>query len=132
MESTWYNPGEIVATVNPADIKALWQIRREAEARNPGQQVAIGGLDRTCSAGADVYSTGYRATILALLYHAVEQRPEESEAQTLAKWKHGDELDDAIFRVMATIPIRWIPKDGMQGLPFDGGDFIKRVEQEAA
>jgi hypothetical protein len=30
-----------------------------------------------------------------------------------------------------TIPLRWIPKEGMQGFPFDGEDFLKRVEQAA-
>jgi hypothetical protein len=71
----------------------------------------------------------YRASTLAVLCYLVEQNPEVPEAKALAKHKCGEELDDAVFRAVATIPLRWIPEGGLQVFPFDGEDFINRVEQ---
>jgi hypothetical protein len=100
----------------------------------PGQKVAFasGAIERVCRPGADIGAVGYRTGMLALLFHVVEQSPAEPLSQTLATLRNGDELNGALFRVMADIPLRWIPNEGMQGFPFDGEDFLKRVEQEAA
>jgi hypothetical protein len=127
-------PDELVPTVNPADLKAVWQLYADAEQRNPGQQVAVGLglLQHTCSPGADATTVCYRAVMLELLYHAVGCTPEEPEAKTLAKWRRGNELDDRLFNVMAKIPLKWIPEGGMQGAPFDVAEFIKQLDTEAA
>jgi hypothetical protein len=55
--------------------------------------------------------------------------------KVLTPWQHGEELDDAVFRVAATFPIRefW-PKDyriaGDERFGFDPNAFMRRLVEE--
>jgi hypothetical protein len=62
-------PG-FVSPVDPSDIKNVWTMMRETQARHGSNQgVAIGHefFTRVCSPGADVAAVWYRASMLGLL-----------------------------------------------------------------
>lgn len=135
MENPWEpkEGEELVPTVDPADVKAAWQLYGDAELRHPGQQVAIGrGLfEHVCSNGADISAICHRAIMLKFIFLNVGHSPEEPEAKEIAKYRHDNELDDRLFRVMSQIPLRWIPKEGSYGCPFNGEQFLKQLREAA-
>ena len=58
-----------------------------------------------------------------------------NKGQLLAPWRHGEELDDAVFRLAATFPIRplrqhvyKVPGDSMLG--FDPNAFVEKLIEE--
>jgi hypothetical protein len=114
MESWEPKEGEtLTPTVDAADVKAAWQLYRDAELRMPGQQAAIGNgvFEHVCSPGADIRAICHRAVMLRFLFLSVDGHPDEPEAKELAKYRHDGELDDRLFRAMSQIPLRWIPKE---------------------
>jgi hypothetical protein len=133
---TFWEPQEgetLVPTVDPADVKTAWQLYNDAELRMPGQQVAIGRsvFEHVCSPGADIGAICHRAVMLRFLFLNVDHSPEEPEAKELAKYRHDGELDNRLFRVMSQIPLRWIPKEGLHGFPFNGEEFFKQLREAA-
>src|SRR6266478_3908268 len=87
----WAGSGEgTVATVNPDDLKKVWQVSAEFQAKNPGHG-AIGSTlyESVCSPGADVTAVWYRASMLGML----QMFPKSP----LAQWTHDGELDVAVF-----------------------------------
>lgn len=70
-------PGEPVPTVDPEDVKTVWQIMKDADARHPGKNVAV-GIDlmrRACRPGTNIESVSYRAGFLWMMsYLAPEDR----------------------------------------------------------
>jgi hypothetical protein len=134
MESWEPEEGEtLTPTVDPADVKAAWRLYRDTEVRMPNQQVAIGRgvFERVCSPGADIGAICHRAIMLKFLFLSVDGAPEEPEAKELAGFRHDGELDDRLFRVISQIPLRWIPKEGLHGFPFDGEEFFKQLREAA-
>ena len=119
-------PGEAVPTVNPEDVKAVWERSSEFERENPGRQGAVGIeiFKRACSPGANIQATIYRTQMMWVVQHA--------SPAVLAPWTKDDRLDDAVFRAIATVPMEWmgmgVPR---QGLPFDVDDFWRRVHEAA-
>jgi hypothetical protein len=135
MENPW-EPKEaetLVPTVDPADAKTAWQLYEDAELRMPGQQVAISRsvFQNICSPGADISAICHRAVMLRFLFLNVDHSPEEPESKELATYRYDGELDDRLFRVMLQIPIRWIPKEGLHGFPFNGEEFFKQLRESA-
>jgi hypothetical protein len=124
---------ELAPTVDPSDVKAAWQSYRNAELRHPGQQVAIGKsvFERVCSPGADIRAICHRALQLKFIFLYVDHSPDEPEAKELARFRHDDELDDRLFRVISQIPLRGIPKEGLHGFPFNGEEFFKQLREAA-
>jgi hypothetical protein len=114
-------------------VKAAWQSYRDAELRHPGQQVAIGKsvFEHVCSPGADIRAICHRALQLKFIFLYVDHGPDEPEAKELARFRHDDELDDRMFRVISQIPLRWIPKEGLHGFPFNGEEFFKQLREAA-
>jgi|SRR5438270_11266685 len=94
-------PDEPVPTVDAGDMKAVWQIYRETEEQHPGFAIGFEAFKGVCNPGTDVHAVSYRAMMLRLLFHIVQQRPQETESQALAKFKNADELDDRLFEAMA-------------------------------
>jgi hypothetical protein len=130
------NGEELVPPVNAADMKAVWQLYDESRRARPEEAnglraVAMDAavIEGVCRPGADVRNVWYRMAMLQLLFHVVEQSPQEHEAQTLAKLKRGEKLDDRLFEAMSKIPLKWLPEHGMHGYPFDVHAFIKEVEE---
>jgi hypothetical protein len=117
-------PGEQVPQVDPEDVRALWKLGlgRSMESGHPGGQRAIGVevCKSVCKPGADISAVCYRGMMLGLITrHAQEQ---------LAPWINQGEMDDAIFRAIAEVPMEWMGVGIVRhGPPFDFEDFIRRV-----
>lgn len=121
------HPGEPVPTVEMGHLKAAWNICKDVESRHPGKQVAVGisVIEHACSAGADVRAVGYRCGMLQAL--------ERLLGDLLAPWKENGQLDDAVFRVAARVPMKWMGVGIPQlGLPFDVDSFIDELRLESA
>ena len=89
MENPWEpkEGEELVPTVDPADLKAAWQLYRDAELRHPGQQVAIGrGLfEHVCSNRADISAIYHRAIMLKFIFLNVDHSPGRARSQRVSK-----------------------------------------------
>ena len=131
------NSEQFVPPVLPADLKAVWQRYAEVETRHHETEglravaMDLSIIKDACSPEADARNVWYRMAMLKLLFHVVEQVPREPQAQELAKFKRGNEVDHRLFDVMAKIPLKWMPEEGMQGLPFDADAFIKELREVA-
>jgi len=112
-----------VPSVDAADLKSVWAMQNELQASVPGKQIEIGGefYRRACSTGADVRSVFTRVSQLRVL----------QMLGMLAPWTHGDALDDAVFKVAATLPMtRMQPGIVYDGLPFDLQEFLNQVAKQ--
>jgi hypothetical protein len=117
-------PGTPVPAVDPEDLKAIWRLHREIASQHPGQSV---GIDDTvivgrCKPNTDVHAVAYRTSILQLLQHVAQG--------SLAPWTKNTKLDDAVFRVVADIPMDWIGTEQHKGLPFDVEELLRRLRGE--
>jgi len=116
--------GEPVPTVDPEDVKAVWELFSDFEREHPGRPGAVGIeiFKRACSPGADIQAIIYRTQMMWVVRHA--------SPEALAPWTKDDRLDDAVFRAIAETPMEWmgvgVPR---QGLPFDADDFIRRLRE---
>jgi hypothetical protein len=117
------NPGEDVPTIDVADLKSLWSIDRDMETRNIGA-IGIRIVRDALSAGADIGAVLYRSSILTIL--------EIYPGDLLARWKRIGEFDEVVFRVAATIPMKWVEGGVPQShLPFDVDAFIQELQKES-
>jgi hypothetical protein len=118
----WESQEGGVPTVNPADLKKVWQVSADFKARNPGQSGSIGSTvyQSVCSPGANVVAVWYRASMLCVL--------EQMMPELLASWTHDGQLDDGVFEVMSTFPVQRM-KTGVarEGPPFDVEEFVKQI-----
>ncbi len=111
-----------VPAVNPGDLKKVWQLFIDFQARNPSQSGSIGSTvyESVCSPGADVEAVWFRASMLAMM---TKMMPE-----MLAQWTHDGELDDVVFEVAATFPMKQMQVGVVrQGPPFDVEEFLKQI-----
>jgi hypothetical protein len=117
------NPGEPVTEVDPDDLKTFWQQTHDLQARNPGQNVAI-GIDlvkTTLKPGANAEAVFYRASMIWLLNEFAQEQ--------LLPWVKDEQVADAVFRTMAIIPMEWIGHTGREGFPFEVEDFFRRLRE---
>jgi hypothetical protein len=116
--------GEAVSTVDPKDVKAVWELSSDFEREHPGRPGAVGIelFKGVCSPGADIPAITYRTQMMWVVQHA--------SPEALAPWTKDNQLTDAVFRAIATVPMEWmgvgIPR---RGLPFDAEDFLRRVRE---
>jgi hypothetical protein len=116
--------GVPLAAVDPADLKAVWQVWRKLSPLAGGHQAAIDVelYQSACRAGADVFAVWYRSSLLALM---------AGPMQVLGPWMYDDELDEAVFRVMAVFRMK-TPGPGVHdGLPLDVEVLLKEIEKAA-
>jgi hypothetical protein len=115
--------GNDVATVSPNDLRNVWTMMRDLQARDlEGQSGSIssGLYEAACSPGANVVAVWYRASILGVL----QMLPEKP----LTTWSHEGELDDAVFQIAATFPMKKVPVGLVKnGLPFDLQELVKQI-----
>ncbi len=116
-------PGEPVPEVDPKDIKAVWKVYRDVAKKHPGEraeQVAVGSefLERVCKPGANIWAVWYRNAMLHTL----------TAWEELSPWIKNGELDDALFRAAATIPMKWAEVGQRLDFP-DEQDFLRRVRE---
>lgn len=120
------NPGEPVPEVDPEDLKTLWREGRDIQARQPrqpGQQVATGFdlIKAICKPGANVDAVWYRSSMIWALNQFAQAQ--------LAPWVKDEQVSDAVFQTMATIPMEWIGRAEREGLPFDVEEFFRRLRE---
>jgi len=91
------NPNDLVPTVDPAAMKALWQQQKDlaAQPREPGAVLMINRKAVACSPGADIASVVHRLAMLELANKAMGL----NFPVTLA-----GKLTDAVFKAFATVP----------------------------
>lgn len=115
--------GNDVASVNPDDLRNVWAMIRDLQALDlESQSASIGkGLyEGACSPGANVVAVWYRASILGVL----QMLP----GNPLTPWSHEGELDDAVFQIAATFPMKKLPVGlAKNGLPFDLQELVKQI-----
>jgi hypothetical protein len=117
---------DLLPSVSPLDVRSVWMIGRDTQKRFPGQQVwsASGTLERACSPGADCEAVYQRASLLFLLGSM-------DGPNLLAPWMNNGEPNDAVFKVLATFPMKRIPRgQNFGGLPFDFEELAKQLEKE--
>ena len=111
-----------VPPVEPADLRSVWTMQSEIQARNPGQQIGIStdAYKRACGPEADVRAVYERVSHLWML----------QEVGVLTPWLHDGVPDDAVFHVAAIIPMSRMQIGVVyQKPPFDLEEFIKQVER---
>src|SRR5260370_72732 len=99
--------GNDVAAVNPDDLRNVWTMMRDLQARDlEGQigSISSGLYEGACSSGANVVAVWYRASILGVL----QMLP----GNPLTPWSHEGKLDDAVFQIAATFPMKKLPRSG--------------------
>jgi len=119
-------PGEPVPQVDPEDVKALWGVSMEVQRAHPGEPVGIdvSVFEHACKPGANVQAVYYRTAKLEMLRHVAPQ--------LLEPWTKKDQLDDAVFRAVAQVPMEWVGVGIVhKGLAFDIEDFMRRVREAA-
>lgn len=117
------NPGEPVADVDPDDMKTFWQETRNLQARHSGLNVSLSSetIKAICKPGANAMAVWYRSSMIRVLNQLAQER--------LAPWVKDEEVSDAVFRTMATIPMEWIGHTEREGLPFDVEEFFRRLRE---
>jgi len=103
--------GATIPPVAEHDLKSLHELCIERAKRYCGKDgvISIEMTARACSPGANLPAVWLRHTQLRSLYRE----------GLLAEWQHGTTLNDAVFRVAATIP--------MTGARLDHGVFLESL-----
>jgi hypothetical protein len=112
-----YAEGEPIPSVDPEDIKRFWHVKPPWRHGNDVQSA--------CSPGADVAAVFRRWAMIDTL----------TIYKLLTPWQHGEDLDDGVFRIAATFPLRelrskryMIPGDECFG--FDPNAFVQKLIEE--
>jgi len=108
--------GTTIPPVGVYDLKSLHEACVDRTKRYSGKDgvVSVELMARACSRDANLPAVWLRHTQLRLL---VRQG-------LLAEWQHDTALDDAVFRVAATIP--------MNGVHFDPEMFVRQLRRGTA
>jgi hypothetical protein len=115
-----------IPTVDPADLKSVWQMQEELRARHgSGFALAIDLYKGACSPGADVWSVWYRCSQFERLRNFNEL------TGTNLPWLHDGRPDDAVFKALSVVPMTKMPPGGRPDLPFDVDELIKLIKKES-
>lgn len=118
------DPEGPIQPVDPADLRSVWKMQREVQARTPGKNVGISVemYERACSPEANVGAVWFRASLVGMLEMLGILKP----------WIHDGVVADAVFKVAATFPMNGmaigVPQ---QELPFDVQEFMSQVSASA-
>lgn len=111
--------GESIPSVDPDDLRRRWNIKA------PG----------TCEASQAERSDGVNHWAVSRRDGMIRMLGHFNQGQLLAPWRRGEELDDAVFQIAATFPIRvWqhrvykIAGDELYG--FDPNAFVEKLIAE--
>jgi hypothetical protein len=108
--------GAAIAPVSPQDLKWLHELCVERAKRYCGKDgvLSLESMSRACSPTANLPAVWLRHTQLRTLYrHGL-----------LSFWQHGTALDDAVFEIAATIPLR--------GVHLDQEAFLRELRQRTS
>jgi hypothetical protein len=114
--------GSVVPSVEPADLRSVWEMQTRIQALRPGEQIGIGAdsYKQACGPEADVRAVFERVSNLSIL----------QDVGVLALWLKNGVPDDAVFHVAAKMPMnRRQTGDVYQTSLFDVDEFIKQVEK---
>jgi hypothetical protein len=116
-----------IPIVDPADLKSVWAMQEDVTATHPGQQIGIASslYERACTTGANVQAVFFRVSMLRVL-----KMMTESDGLILP-WLHDGKPEDALFKVLAAMPMNGLPPGGRQGLPFDVEEFRRLLNKES-
>jgi len=121
-------PSALVPAVDPADLKRIWAMQNDFQARNPGQENAI-GIDHykhACSPGADVGAVLSRLSMLGMVQNVAEA------GHLTFPWIHYGTPEEVVFKIVATIPmVRLQPGVRHGGFPFDVEELIRQIKNES-
>jgi len=110
-----------VPPVDPEDLKRVWEFCHQQG--NQRERVVFGlrVLEAICSPGANIFAVNQRNSFLWMM----------QLHELLTPWQHGEELDDKVFRAMATFPVESM-KVGVRydKLPFDGDAFLQKLRED--
>lgn len=118
-------PGETVPAVDPDDVRTVWQITTEVQARNPGKNVATGAelMKQACKPGADIEAVIYRSWLISLMDMIAPDK--------LVPFTHNGQLDEVVFYAAAKVSLEWMGVGVVrEGLPFDVAEFVRLCEDE--
>jgi hypothetical protein len=131
--NSWFSNDDSVAAVDPADLRNIWMMQRDAQSGHADQPftIDIRSFEQACSPEADIQALWYRISILQMLTGAMG---------LLSRWLRDGELADVVFQVASTFPMKRVPVgvltkylyvDGApQGPPFDAQLFIEQIEKQ--
>jgi hypothetical protein len=129
------SPGQPVPSVDPDDLKIVYELFQDIERQNPEQQVGvdIGVFKEVCKPDADISALAYRSMMLRLLAGPAPSKELEPHwKNTLAPWTHDGHLDAAVYREFAQLPMEWIGVGVVrQGPPFDAELLFRRLSEGA-
>ena len=115
------NEGEPIPPVDPEELKRRWSTRK--------QRLTCEAARAEQSQEADRVAVAHRFRMISMLAEGFNR------GQLLAPWTHDEELDDAVFRLAATFPMRpllqhvyKVPGDSTAG--FDPNAFVEKLVQE--
>jgi hypothetical protein len=120
----------MVAAVDPEDLKNFAKLGRGAQtaaqaAGSSGMAIGQSATQSVCSPGANTTAVWYRLKVLGLCEHM--------GLLSLSSFQDNGELDDAVFKVAATFPMKMMEMGvTYEGPPFDFQEFVKRLEQARA
>jgi hypothetical protein len=114
------NPGESVTEVDPEDLKTFWQKTRTVHARFPNQAGSVSPMAIT-KTGVNAPAVWYRSSMILVLSQVAQEQ--------LSASIKDEEVSDAVFQTMATIPMEWIGHAEREGLPFDLEEFFRRLRK---
>jgi len=77
-----------------------------------------------CKPEANAQAVWYRSAMIRVLNQFAQEQ--------LAPWVKDEEVSDAVFRTMATIPMEWVGHTEREGLPFDVEEFFSRLREDSA
>jgi hypothetical protein len=98
-----------VPVVDPADLKIVWALQNKIQKEHPREQVAI-DVRSSCSPGADVLAIWFRLSQLFTL------RMFGDSTDKSFPWLKDGKPDDAVFKVLATIPLTGMQSSGIEEL----------------
>jgi hypothetical protein len=118
-----YKEDEPIPPVDPEDIKRMYEQPRVKEIGWHSEWWP--GVKAAYSPGADVAAVSRRRAMISTL----------TIYKLLTPWQHGEELDDAVFRIAATFPLRELKHKsymiaGDEHFGFDPNAFVQRLIEE--
>jgi len=107
--------GAAIPPVDEHDLKRMHELSVERAKRYVGKDgvVSLESTAQACSPGANLPAVWLRHTQLRQLYRQ----------GLLAEWQHGTALEDSVFRLAATFP--------MKGSQLDQEKFLRTLRKEA-
>jgi hypothetical protein len=120
-----YAEGEAIPPVDPEDIKRMWEYEHTHRQVGADGGKWLRDLKGTLSPEAEFSDVSSRHGMIGTL----------TIYKLLAPWQHGEELDEAVFQIAATIPLRYLKHKpymigGDERFGFDPNAFVQKLIEE--